>query len=550
MNRLWVPAAIALLALVTCFQFPGRVWLQEDTQIYAPILEHLRDPGVLAADPMAVHPHVGFTLYDETALALRHLPGLDFRGVLQSEQLVARGFGIWGLYLLATALGLAAGPSLAVAAIGSLGAMITGPALLTIEYEPTPRALALPLMICAMGLLAHRRYPAAAIALSAAILLHPTTAAPCLLLFLLLLLWPGERLAPRWHSLLPLGIAAAILLIGARAQVQAAEAQDLLARLTPAQEALQRFRAAYVWVSSGEWKAPVIAHHLLLWAVGMAALARLWKQMSIEWRTLAVGLPLMGVISMPLSWLLLERAKLAVVPQWQPMRAVLFVTLFFVLLTACAGMRALARRRPLEAGLWLALAFFPPLINLTTASFPMAFALLAVGLGAATVAAAWKDGRAALAIALAAFFVIPYTLHSNNKDNYTLLPTASVSSLSDWARSATPPGAVFLFPDAGKARYPGMFRAQAMRAVYVDWKSGGQVNFVKQFGELWWQRWQEMRQLRFRPADVARYRAQGISYFVLQASHRLPKLTPLYQNADYVAYAVPAPAPAPAPATK
>ena len=34
-------------ALLTFFQFPGHTWLQQDTQIYAPILEHLRDPAVL-----------------------------------------------------------------------------------------------------------------------------------------------------------------------------------------------------------------------------------------------------------------------------------------------------------------------------------------------------------------------------------------------------------------------------------------------------------------------------------------------------------------------
>ena len=30
--------AIAALALLTFFQFPGHTWLQQDTQIYAPVL--------------------------------------------------------------------------------------------------------------------------------------------------------------------------------------------------------------------------------------------------------------------------------------------------------------------------------------------------------------------------------------------------------------------------------------------------------------------------------------------------------------------------------
>ena len=48
--RLAAGSAIFGLALLTFFQFPGHTWLQQDTQIYAPILEHLRDPSVLDRD--------------------------------------------------------------------------------------------------------------------------------------------------------------------------------------------------------------------------------------------------------------------------------------------------------------------------------------------------------------------------------------------------------------------------------------------------------------------------------------------------------------------
>jgi len=44
--------------------------------------------------------------------------------------------------LMAESLGLAFAPALLVAAICSLGALIPGPAVLTFEYEPTPRAFA------------------------------------------------------------------------------------------------------------------------------------------------------------------------------------------------------------------------------------------------------------------------------------------------------------------------------------------------------------------------------------------------------------------------
>lgn len=61
-------AGIAVgLALLTFFQFPGHTYLQQDSQIYVPILEHLRDPSVLANDILAEQPHVAFTLFDRTA---------------------------------------------------------------------------------------------------------------------------------------------------------------------------------------------------------------------------------------------------------------------------------------------------------------------------------------------------------------------------------------------------------------------------------------------------------------------------------------------------
>ena len=86
MKRVWAGAAILAISLLHFFQFPGHTWLQSDTQIYAPILEHMWDPTVLGKDLIVQHPHVAFTLYDETAIALRKATGLDFRQVLEGEQ--------------------------------------------------------------------------------------------------------------------------------------------------------------------------------------------------------------------------------------------------------------------------------------------------------------------------------------------------------------------------------------------------------------------------------------------------------------------------------
>src|SRR3954470_8601625 len=99
MKPLATAAFSVALALLSFFQFPGHTWLQQDTQIYVPILEHLRDPSVLRHDILVQRPHVAFTLYDEAALALRWLTGFGFREVLAAQQLVTRALGIWGLLL-------------------------------------------------------------------------------------------------------------------------------------------------------------------------------------------------------------------------------------------------------------------------------------------------------------------------------------------------------------------------------------------------------------------------------------------------------------------
>ena len=48
--------SLLVFTLLGFFLFPGHTYLQSDTQIYIPMLEHLRDPGVLARDPIATRP--------------------------------------------------------------------------------------------------------------------------------------------------------------------------------------------------------------------------------------------------------------------------------------------------------------------------------------------------------------------------------------------------------------------------------------------------------------------------------------------------------------
>jgi hypothetical protein len=99
------------------------------------------------------------------------------------------------------------------------------------------------------------------------------------------------------------------------------------------------------------------------------------------------------------------------------------------------------------------------------------------------------------------------------------------------ARSTTPRDAVFLFPEAGRHLDPGLFRAESLRAVYVDWKGGGQLNYLRDLATEWWFCWQQTMQ-GFHATDLPRYEALGIRYVVLPPRDHLLQ-APVFQNSEY-----------------
>jgi hypothetical protein len=291
-------------------------------------------------------------------------------------------------------------------------------------------------------------------------------------------------------------------------------------------------RASYAWISM--WPHAVIAQHVILFAILAAAFARLRHKIPPVLTFFLLGLPLLGLVSMPASWLLLEQWKWTLAPQVQPMRALLFVSLMMQFLTAAAGVYSVTDRRYVEALAWFALAYALPLHLPLDA--PPAWAPIALipALAAIAVLVLWRAPVAAPAVAVAAFLVIPLA----GVVNYPRLHTPELAQLSQWARSSTPVDAVFLFPDAAHGLDPGIFRCEALRAVYVDWKGGGQVNYLKGLGEQWWSRWQQTVGAGFQPADLAKYDGLGIGYLVLQERNRLPR-TPLFENRNYLVYHIP-----------
>jgi hypothetical protein len=152
----------------------------------------------------------------------------------------------------------------------------------------------------------------------------------------------------------------------------------------------------------------------------------------------------------------------------------------------------------------------------------------------AVVAAVAAAGAFAPAATLAVFLALP-TL--GGVVNYPKLHTPELAQLSAWARSSTPADAVFLFADSARGLAPGIFRAEALRAIYVDWKGGGQVNYLGEFGEQWHFRWQQTLAQRFNRSAVPKYSGLGIHYIVLTPKNRLPR-PPEFENSAYLVYRI------------
>jgi hypothetical protein len=548
-TNILIATSIAVLTLLGFYQFPGHTYLQSDTQIYVPMLERALDQTVLQQDFMVRQPHTALTIYDETAVALRRLTGLGFQVVLTAQQILFRALGLLGIFLIAGSLKLSTRMSLLVTSIFALGAVIGGPTVLTLEYEPTPRAFALPLMLLAVGLVAHERYLAAGLAASVAFLYHAPTALAFWAIYLVLACRPAGSpvMRRRLLGLAPLLLAAVLLQLRAW-QAGGTEDAGFFTRIAPWWEQLLRMRSPYIWVSL--WLPQWYWHYAILWIVSLAACWRLWKETAVDLRFFWIGLPLAGVLSVPAAYLLLEVEKLALAPQLQVARNVLFITLVAGLLSSMAGILAARAGHRLESFVWFAAAFAIPAGDPIQWTFVTHLGdpvirrrlLLAVLLAALAAVVAWAEQTrfrwripAWAALALLPFFLFPTY---GKVENSPPLRNPDLEELSRWARSSTGKEAMFLFPDAGRDLYPGMFRAWALRAVYVDWKSGGQANFFPEVGQEWWQRWQELRALKYRSGNTDRYARYGIDYVVLKKKNAEPQQQAAFENASFVAYRI------------
>lgn len=539
LSKLWVAVVLAVLVAGGFLYFPGHTYLHSDTQIYLPILDHLRDPTLYPKDPIALRPHVSYTIYDEMALLLKRVTGLDFRIVLHAQQIVFRFCGLLGMFLIGRALQFPVSAALLLASIYGLGATIGGPSVLIFEYEPVPRGFAGPLCVFAIGLAAASRWTAAGLVLGIAILYHPPTTVPVLAVMIPVAAWKGK-----WRMLGPVMAAAALTWVLSRLQAGEVERQRFLYTIEPELEKLQRMRGSYNWISL--WGAQWIRNYQFLAAIFVLGWLRLRKQWPDEVRPILPGLVLYGMLIMPATWLLLDQWKWGFLTQFQPARAVLFITLATLVTAAACGIDAARTGRRIESIVWFAVAFaIPAQADTSQLIFgDLREAAMAARFGSVLVLAmiasfAARDELISKPL-LAAALVLPFWIYTGPAGvrNYRNQDQPEVREMAEWARDNTPKDAVFLCPDAGQELYPGFFRVYSQRSLYVDWKGGGQVNLLRGLGLDWWERWQKAGEGKFKPDSVEALRSAGVDYLILKKAARLEGVQPVRESSNYAVYRI------------
>lgn len=552
-SHLRLVPAIFLFASFSYWIFPGHVYLYEDMPIYLPMLARLWDPTFLRTDFVATRSHLAFTIYGEAPVAFSRLTGFGFREILPAEQFLFRALGILGVYLIGRASRLSERMALFLCGIFSLGATNLGCSVASLEFEPVPRGFAFLLILLALGLVANGRYVAAGIAGAVAFLFHVPATWPFWLLYLGLVLWLGPRSLVRRQlaGFVPLVCAGILLFVVSRPVVKQSPPEPFFRRLDPMQESLQRMLAPYNWISL--WPVRWIEHHVVLAALVVLAIWSLRKGLDNHLRYFLLGLTSLGVLTMPASYLLLERLHWSFIAEFQPMRVLLYVAVVGGIATAAAGINAAQEYRYGRAFLWFAVAYAIPtepyvwhilLPRLSSLGIPDLHRRVMSVAGFAALACLvvrWQSHQktwARLALMVAAilpFFVLRWYCGVNQ---FRPRDTPAVEQLSAWARTETPKDSMFLFPDAGESSDPTIFRALALRSVYADWRSQGQINYFRDFALEWWARWQSTMAHPFDPAHPLRFVPPEVDHIVVQPGHRIPGGHSVFESPSFLVYPV------------
>jgi hypothetical protein len=515
------------------YVFPGHTYLQQDTQIYVPMMERIYNPVLFLNDPMITRPYLALTAYDEIAIALRNYAGLNFERGLKLQQLVFRACAAAALLLIALRLGLGLPGAFFIAGAVILNAVGFGGVT---ELEPVARSFALALLLLAVGLATGERYLAAGTAAASGFLIHPTTMAP----FYGVAAFVVLRRAARPILLAPLLPAVVVFFLLMHFQTGGTEPIDFFRRLDPFQEALQRKFMLFNFVS--EWTRKMVGDCLLQGALVGAGFWRLRDRLQPPLREWLWGFAAIAVLSIPFSWIVLDQLHWAMAAPWEPTRALLYITLLAILLSAACGIVAAQKKRWWEAPVWFTVALALPVKDsLATWFVDARLIVLVLALAGACTVLGWFAGRTR-GLSLVAAGILPFIAFPMSG---LVAPPPPVDppelrQLAAWAKTTTDESAVFLFADEGSNGGTGPFRAQALRSIYVDYEGRALVNYFPAFTAEWARRWRDVREGHWLvgPQDFQELSEKGIDFVVLQKKHALPTKQPEFSNSHYVVYRV------------
>ena len=530
-----VPVLCLALFAAAWFEFsvfPGHSYLEGNTQLYLPMLERMDAPGFLSRDLVATNPTLALTAYDEVTLLLHEVGRQPFRRTLLGQEFIFRMAALLGVFLLLRSTGLSYLFAFVLSTVVNFGATIVGPAVFLTDREPLPGAFAFSLTLLAMGLLIHEKPLLAGVAGGLAFLYDPVLAMPfwCVLVAAFFL---DKEIKYLIRPTLPIFLVFALLLANL-AQLQPGTAADpIFSRISAPLGLFQRTYTPYLYVSA--WPSRELWQILALATLGVWAASRYWSLLNRVFRWLLLGTGLCGLLSIPFSFLLLDQAGFTWIARLQPTRTLLFTVAAAAVLFGLAGMRAILQRSAAESLAWFFLLFLLPVSHgiFDFTHFAIALALAAL-LTALLFACALKPLRfVTIAVPVIAAVAFSRLLSHNT----TPIPMQrSLSELATWADGSTWGSSMFLFPDAGRASYPGVFRAQSRHPLWADWKSAQGVAYSESAARHWQDRWRDTMEDGFSAAKLETMLPLPIDYYVLRKQNELANARPAFVNRDFVVY--------------
>jgi len=512
--------------------FPGHSYLEGGTQILLPLVERADAPGLLSRDLVATSGSLAFTAYDEATLLLHQAGRLPLRQALEGQQFAFRVAALFGLFMLARATGLEYLFAFIIATLIELGATVAGPNLFLNDREPMPGSFAFSLVLLAMGLLARQAPLLAAVAGGVAFLYDPILAAP--FWFVLLVAFAFDRdMRQVVRPMLPVFLIF-VLLLANLAQLQPGTAgEPMLARVSPLTAEFQRTYAPELYVTA--WQAGDLEQILALLTLGLWAAFRCRFLLSGCFRWLVLGTALCGLISIPLSYLLLDLGHMAWVARLQPTRVLLFSVVASALLFALAGMKAMRERSVWEAMGWFVALFALPVghgifefLRMTPIALALAFGALLTGL-----LLGFASGRLRFLALASPVLAVVLLSHAGQR---AVVNAPSTAALAAWADASTWGSSIFLFPDAGRAAYPSVFRVQSRHGLWVDWATARGVIYSDAAAARWKERWRDTMADGFSAARLESMLALPIDYYVVRSEHRLMGARQAFSTRDFVVY--------------